>query len=93
MKEVEVGEGKILIIKDKEKVFATGNKCTHYGAPLKTGVSTYIYIYNHYSHSYFYSYMDVYSYLLPYIYNNNNTNTRSILKVVFVVLGMERVSL
>jgi len=37
MKEVEVGEGKILVIKDKNKVFATGNRCTHYGAPLKTG--------------------------------------------------------
>jgi len=37
MKEVELGEGKVLLVKDKGQIYATGNKCTHYGAPLKTG--------------------------------------------------------
>lgn len=27
-------EGKVLLIKQKEKINALGNKCTHYGAPL-----------------------------------------------------------
>jgi len=37
MKEVELGEGKVLLVKEHDKIFATGTKCTHYGAPLKTG--------------------------------------------------------
>eukprot|EP01114_Cavostelium_apophysatum_P011942 TRINITY_DN2652_c1_g2_i1.p1 TRINITY_DN2652_c1_g2~~TRINITY_DN2652_c1_g2_i1.p1 ORF type:complete len:385 (-),score=84.20 TRINITY_DN2652_c1_g2_i1:122-1276(-) len=37
MKEVDVGEGKVLLIKEHGKIFATGAKCTHYAAPLKSG--------------------------------------------------------
>jgi len=37
MKECDLGEGKVLVIKDGEKLFATGHKCTHYNAPLKSG--------------------------------------------------------
>jgi len=37
MKECDLGEGKVLIIKDKSKLYATGSKCTHYNAPLKSG--------------------------------------------------------
>lgn len=37
MKEVELGEGKVLLTKHEGKIYATGNKCTHYGASLKTG--------------------------------------------------------
>jgi hypothetical protein len=39
MKDFELGEGRVLLIKENGKFYATGNKCTHYGAPLKTGVS------------------------------------------------------
>jgi len=35
--EFELGEGKVLLVKDKGQVFATGHKCTHYAAPLKSG--------------------------------------------------------
>jgi len=38
IKEIEVGEsGKILLIKEGDEYHAIGNKCTHYGAPLKSG--------------------------------------------------------
>jgi len=38
MKEVELEDGKILLFRSGGKFFATGNKCTHLGAPLKNGV-------------------------------------------------------
>ena len=39
MKEVPVGNDKVLLIKDKNNTFyAVGNKCSHYGAPLVKGV-------------------------------------------------------
>ncbi|XP_067014967.2 apoptosis-inducing factor 3 isoform X2 [Anabrus simplex] len=39
MKAFEVGDvGKVLIAKQGGKFFAVGNKCSHYGAPLNTGV-------------------------------------------------------
>jgi len=37
MKEVEVGGTKVLLLKEKGKYFATGAKCSHYGAPLVNG--------------------------------------------------------
>ncbi|MEN3792876.1 FAD-dependent oxidoreductase [Fulvimarina sp. MAC3] len=37
LKEVEVGETKLLLARDGDRVFATGAKCTHKGAPLKNG--------------------------------------------------------
>ncbi|KAK3798334.1 hypothetical protein RRG08_063349 [Elysia crispata] len=37
MKEVEVGEHKVLLVKEKGQFYALGNKCTHYGAPLSKG--------------------------------------------------------
>lgn len=37
MKEVEIADGKALLVRSKDKVYAVGTKCTHYGAPLKTG--------------------------------------------------------
>jgi len=38
MKEVPVEESQILVVKDKEEVYAFGAKCSHLGAPLKSGV-------------------------------------------------------
>ncbi|RUS78071.1 hypothetical protein EGW08_014151, partial [Elysia chlorotica] len=37
MKEVEVGEHKVLLVKEGDQFYALGNKCTHYGAPLSKG--------------------------------------------------------
>eukprot|EP01125_Pyxidicula_operculata_P021563 TRINITY_DN835_c0_g1_i1.p1 TRINITY_DN835_c0_g1~~TRINITY_DN835_c0_g1_i1.p1 ORF type:complete len:573 (-),score=114.42 TRINITY_DN835_c0_g1_i1:76-1662(-) len=37
MRECDLGEGKILLIKDKGTFTAIGHKCSHYGAPLKSG--------------------------------------------------------
>ncbi|PRP85408.1 apoptosis-inducing factor 3-like [Planoprotostelium fungivorum] len=37
LKEFELGEGKVLLVRDGDQVFATGHKCTHYAAPLKSG--------------------------------------------------------
>ncbi|KAK7794502.1 hypothetical protein R5R35_004720 [Gryllus longicercus] len=38
MKAFEVGDhGKILVVRQKGQIYAVGNKCTHYGAPLHTG--------------------------------------------------------
>ncbi|CAJ0844637.1 17117_t:CDS:10 [Entrophospora sp. SA101] len=38
MKEVPVGEFKVLLSRINGQIYATGTKCTHYGAPLRTGV-------------------------------------------------------
>jgi len=39
MKEVALGDaGKVLLVKEHNEFKAIGNKCTHYGAPLKDGV-------------------------------------------------------
>jgi len=38
IKELEFGEGKVLLVKEKGHVYAFGNKCTHQGALLKSGV-------------------------------------------------------
>lgn len=38
MREVKVGEVTALLYRTKDGVFATGHKCTHYGAPLVKGV-------------------------------------------------------
>lgn len=39
MREVALGEaGKVLLVKEHNEFKAIGNKCTHYGAPLKDGV-------------------------------------------------------
>jgi hypothetical protein len=39
MKEVNLGEGKVLLCKDAAgEISAIGSKCTHYAAPLKNGV-------------------------------------------------------
>ncbi len=38
MKEVEVGENKVLLIRLKGKFHAVGSVCTHYGGPLAEGV-------------------------------------------------------
>ena len=37
MREVDVGEGKVLLVREKGEYYAVGNKCTHYGAPLAKG--------------------------------------------------------
>ncbi|KAI4454341.1 apoptosis-inducing factor 1 [Holotrichia oblita] len=37
MKSLDLGEGKILLVKQNGKLSAIGAKCTHYGAPLSTG--------------------------------------------------------
>lgn len=37
MREVEIGEGKALLVKEKGQFHAVGAKCTHYGAPLVKG--------------------------------------------------------
>jgi hypothetical protein len=38
MKEVAVGDQKVLVVNDKGKFYASGHKCTHYGAQLVNGV-------------------------------------------------------
>lgn len=38
MKEVAVGDQKILVVNHGGKFYASGNKCTHYGANLVNGV-------------------------------------------------------
>jgi nitrite reductase/ring-hydroxylating ferredoxin subunit len=39
MKAFELGDaGKILLVKQNGKLSAIGSKCTHYGAPLHSGV-------------------------------------------------------
>lgn len=37
IKEVEVSEGKIVLVKQNDEFFAISNKCSHLGAPLKNG--------------------------------------------------------
>ena len=37
MREVNVGEGKALLVHQNGEYFACGHKCTHYGAPLAKG--------------------------------------------------------
>jgi len=38
MREVELGWGKVLLVKDNGEFHALGHKCPHYGAPLVKGV-------------------------------------------------------
>ena len=38
MREVDVGSGKALLIKDADGFHAIGHKCSHYGAPLCKGM-------------------------------------------------------
>lgn len=38
MREVTAGEAKVLLVRDGGQVYATGNKCTHMGAPLDKAV-------------------------------------------------------
>ncbi|RUS22322.1 hypothetical protein BC937DRAFT_89651 [Endogone sp. FLAS-F59071] len=38
MKEFGLGEGRVLLSQVNGQIFATSHKCTHYGAPLATGV-------------------------------------------------------
>ena len=38
MKEVAVGEGKVLLLNDGGTYRAIGANCTHYGAPLANGM-------------------------------------------------------
>ncbi|XP_058454692.1 apoptosis-inducing factor 3 isoform X2 [Malaya genurostris] len=37
MKSFDLGDGKVLVVKQNGKFFAIGNKCSHYGALLNTG--------------------------------------------------------
>eukprot|EP01122_Echinamoeba_exundans_P000124 TRINITY_DN10108_c0_g1_i1.p1 TRINITY_DN10108_c0_g1~~TRINITY_DN10108_c0_g1_i1.p1 ORF type:complete len:593 (+),score=197.79 TRINITY_DN10108_c0_g1_i1:1858-3636(+) len=37
MRECALGDGKVLVVKDKGQVHAVGSKCTHYGAPMAKG--------------------------------------------------------
>eukprot|EP01119_Soliformovum_irregulare_P024148 TRINITY_DN858_c0_g1_i1.p1 TRINITY_DN858_c0_g1~~TRINITY_DN858_c0_g1_i1.p1 ORF type:complete len:536 (-),score=170.22 TRINITY_DN858_c0_g1_i1:40-1647(-) len=37
LREVELGEGKVLLVKKDGEIHAIGNKCSHYGAPMKKG--------------------------------------------------------
>lgn len=38
MRSVKAGPAEVLLIRDGDDVYATGAKCTHYGAPLEKGV-------------------------------------------------------
>lgn len=38
MKVFEAGEKQVLVVKENGKVYAMGTKCTHFGAPLNTGI-------------------------------------------------------
>lgn len=42
MREVELGWGKVLLVKDNGEFHALGHKCPHYGAPLVKGEVIYI---------------------------------------------------
>lgn len=37
MKEFDLGEGKVLIVREGSELYALGTKCSHYGAPLVNG--------------------------------------------------------
>jgi hypothetical protein len=37
MKNFDLGDSKVLIVKQNGKISALGTKCSHYGAPLATG--------------------------------------------------------
>ncbi|KAK2164938.1 hypothetical protein LSH36_57g03020 [Paralvinella palmiformis] len=37
MRQIDLGEGKALLVKDKGEFFAVGPKCSHFGAPLHKG--------------------------------------------------------
>lgn len=37
MRPLQVGSNKVLISKYQDKIYASGNNCSHYGAPLHTG--------------------------------------------------------
>ena len=37
MKEVDVGEGKALLVRENGQYYAVSHKCTHFGAPLAKG--------------------------------------------------------
>lgn len=37
MRKVEVDGTNVLLVKDNDKFYALGAKCTHYGAPLASG--------------------------------------------------------
>ena len=39
MKVFDLGEGKVLIAKEKGELHAIGHKCSHYGAPLINGAT------------------------------------------------------
>lgn len=38
MKVFDAGEGRVLVVKEEGQVHAMGTKCTHYGAPLSSGI-------------------------------------------------------
>lgn len=38
MREVDLGCGKALLVKENGEFYAMGHKCPHYGAPLVKGV-------------------------------------------------------
>lgn len=37
MKEFDLGEGKVLVVREGTEFYALGTKCSHYGAPLVNG--------------------------------------------------------
>ena len=39
MREVDVGDGKALLVRENGEFHAIGAKCTHFGAPLAKGES------------------------------------------------------
>ena len=43
MRSVDVGEGKVLLVREDGQYYAVGAKCTHYAAPLAKGEVNYVY--------------------------------------------------
>ena len=41
MREVDIGNGKALLVKELGEYSAIGHKCSHYGAPLVKGILLY----------------------------------------------------
>lgn len=45
MREVDLGAGRALLIKEHGEFFAMGHKCPHYGAPLVKGEGRHVELY------------------------------------------------
>lgn len=68
MKVFDAGERQVLVVKEKGQLYAMGAKCTHYGAPLNTGIFCQGKVYCPWHGACFNSKTGVWKYLLFYSY-------------------------